>query len=56
MAVHGRLDIIEEVIRVTWEDVHLQDHLPGWLLHKAQANLVLKIGEIQASPNPWPPH
>lgn len=23
VAVHGRLDVIEEVIRVTWEDMHL---------------------------------
>lgn len=56
MAVHGRLDIIEEVIRGTWEDLYLQDHLLGWRLHMVQANLVLEIGEIQASPNPWPPH
>lgn len=27
MTVHSRLDIIEEVIRVTWVDVQLQDHL-----------------------------
>lgn len=26
MAVLGRLDVIEEVIRVTWEDMHLRDH------------------------------
>lgn len=30
MAVHDRLDVIEEVIRVTWEPVQLQDHLLGW--------------------------
>ena len=32
MAVHGRLDVIEEVTRVTWEDMHLWVHLPGWWL------------------------
>lgn len=43
MAVHSRLDVIEEVMRVTWEDMQLQDHLPGWWwLWRAQANLVFE--------------
>lgn len=41
VAVHSRLDVIEEVMRVAWEDMQLQDHLPGWWwLGRAQANLV----------------
>lgn len=43
MAVHSRLDVIEEVIiRVTWEDMQLQGHLPGWWLYRARDNLALE--------------
>lgn len=43
MAVHGRLDVIEEVIiRGTWEDMQLQGHLPGWWLDRARASLALE--------------
>ncbi|KAB1271302.1 Placenta-specific protein 9 [Camelus dromedarius] len=42
MAIHSRLDVLEEVMRVTWEDIQLQDHLPGGWLWRVQANLAME--------------